>query len=56
MCLPAVSQYAESGPEDGSDDSDGTPDVLVGNRPGRLVQVSFLKSKTVESTTVKRSN
>lgn len=36
MCFPAVSQYAESGPEDGSDDSDGTADVLVGNRPGRL--------------------
>lgn len=40
MCFPAVSRYAESGLEDGSGDSDGTADVLVGNRPGRLV--SFL--------------
>lgn len=38
MCVPAVSQHAEGGPEDGSDRNDGTADVLVGNRSGRLAQ------------------
>lgn len=42
ICLPAVSQRAEADTEDGSVDTDGTADVLVGHRPRRLAQPSSL--------------
>lgn len=35
-------QHAEGDPDDGSDHSDGSADVVVGNRPSRLAQPSHL--------------